>query len=296
MIILLCLDLFDIPRSDIASGGEAEAEEHQQPIITETFHLTASESPATEVTAAEVVTTPLESSGNYVQEIHREPSLQESPVQSLPIETAQEDNSLNTHASGEEHPHEKADSTHATISASTVEPDSAHAADILPAIAISEAPPQALTQSEPKPSSGSPAIATQPVPSVVHPQHNETPQGTHGSRLIYLHQQQDILSKPTPKTIVAVAPGKLKEGSKLLKFSYHHLDNYSELLTRRVVFYPRPCPNLKIIFFFIQILCILAVVYTGTIKMKQSWLDQFEDANSAESKILTGNIEQAVCG
>lgn len=223
MIILLCLDLFDIPRSDIASGGEAEAEEHQQPIITETFHLTASESPATEVTAAEVVTTPLESSGNYVQEIHREPSLQESPVQSLPIETAQEDNSLNTHASGEEHPHEKADTTHATVSASTVEPDSAHAADISPAIAISEAPPQALTQSEPKPSSGSPAIATQPAPSVVHPQHNETPQGTHGSRLIYLHQQQDILSKPTPKTIVAVAPGKLKEGSKLLKFSYHHI-------------------------------------------------------------------------
>ncbi|KAJ7331602.1 hypothetical protein OS493_019187 [Desmophyllum pertusum] len=35
------------------------------------------------------------------------------------------------------------------------------------------------------------------------------------------------------------------------------------------------------------------VAYTGTIKLKQSWLDQFEDANSAESKILTGNIEQA---
>ena len=36
------------------------------------------------------------------------------------------------------------------------------------------------------------------------------------------------------------------------------------------------------------------MAYTGTIKLKQSWLDQFEDANSAESKILAGNIEQAV--
>lgn len=39
---------------------------------------------------------------------------------------------------------------------------------------------------------------------------------------------------------------------------------------------------------------IAAIAYTGTIKLKQSWLDQFEDSNSAESKILTGNIEQAV--
>jgi len=39
---------------------------------------------------------------------------------------------------------------------------------------------------------------------------------------------------------------------------------------------------------------LLAIAYTGTVKLKQSWLDQFEDGNSAESKILTGNIEQAV--
>ena len=37
-----------------------------------------------------------------------------------------------------------------------------------------------------------------------------------------------------------------------------------------------------------------AVAYTGTIKLKQSWLDEFQDGESAESKILTGNIEQAV--
>lgn len=41
-------------------------------------------------------------------------------------------------------------------------------------------------------------------------------------------------------------------------------------------------------------LSLLAIAYTGTIKLKQSWLDQFEYGNSAESKILTGNIEQAV--
>ena len=35
-------------------------------------------------------------------------------------------------------------------------------------------------------------------------------------------------------------------------------------------------------------------MYAGTIKLKQSWLDQFEDANSADSKILSGNIVQAV--
>ena len=41
-------------------------------------------------------------------------------------------------------------------------------------------------------------------------------------------------------------------------------------------------------------LSLLAIAYTGTIKLKQSWLDQFENGNTAESKILTGNIEQAV--
>lgn len=41
-------------------------------------------------------------------------------------------------------------------------------------------------------------------------------------------------------------------------------------------------------------LSLLAIAYTGTIKLKQSWLDQFENGDSAESKILTGNIEQAV--
>ncbi|XP_022808811.1 uncharacterized protein LOC111345783 isoform X2 [Stylophora pistillata] len=243
-------DLYDIPRSDIASGGEAEAGEHPQPEIAETSHITASESPSTEATAAEVVTTPLESSGDHVQEIHRESSLQESPMQPLSAETAEEDISITAHASGEGHPYETADSSSslAPVSKSAGEPNSAHVADISPAPAISEAPPQASTQSEPKVSSDSPTITTQPVPSVVRPQHDETPQGTHGSRLIYLHQQQDILSKPTPKTIMAVAPGKLREGT---------------------------------------------VAYTGTLKLKQSWLDQFEDANSAESKILTGNIEQA---
>lgn len=219
MIIFLCLDLYDIPRSDIASGGEAEAGEHPQPEITETSHITALESPSTEATAAEVVTTPLESSGDHVQEIHRESSLQESSMQPLSAETAEEDISITAHASGEGHPYETADSSSslAPVSKSAGEPNSAHVADISPAPAISEAPPQASTQSEPKVSSDSPTITTQPVPSVVRPQHDETPQGTHGSRLIYLHQQQDILSKPTPKTIMAVAPGKLREGSKWLK-------------------------------------------------------------------------------
>ena len=43
-----------------------------------------------------------------------------------------------------------------------------------------------------------------------------------------------------------------------------------------------------------QFVSVSAVAFTGTIKLKQSWVDQLEDRNSAESQILTGNIQQAV--
>lgn len=218
---LICsiLDIFDIPRSEIASGEDDE-EEHQQSTITESSYVTAPayQAPEQQAPATETVT-PYESSGGYVQEIHREPSLQETPVSPVPVETAQEDDSITAHASGEEPTQEiaEASSTHAPVSESTQEPAPAHTADITSAPANSEAASQDSIQSDTKPSSGSPVIATQQSPSVVRPQHDQAPQGTHGSRLIYLHQQQDILSKPTPKAIVAVTPGKLEEGSEFLQ-------------------------------------------------------------------------------
>lgn len=63
----------------------------------------------------------------------------------------------------------------------------------------------------------SPVSANQETARVAHPQHHQAPQGTHVSQLVYLHQQQDILSKPTPRTIVAVPPKKVSAGSKSSK-------------------------------------------------------------------------------
>lgn len=215
------LDIFDIPRNEIASGDD-DAQEDQSTTMTETSHMSAQAPQAPELPTPVPETTTPESSGAYIQEIHRETSLQESPVPSTPSEAAKEDDSV-THGSGVEPSPEKADAS--TPRAPESEPEKtpapvlAQTPEIKSAPTISSHPPsQDFLPAEIKPTTDSLVVTNEQPPKVAHPQHDRAPQGTHVSQLVYLHQQQDIVSKPTPKTIIAVAPGKVKAESKFLKF------------------------------------------------------------------------------
>ena len=173
--------------------------------------MTTSAAPAPKLSAspAPETTTP-ESSGAYIQEIHRETSLQESPVPSTPSQIAKQEDSA-AHASGDSNaltPESKPTSDHIP----------AHTPKVIPAPAISsKSPSQAFILSESKQSLDSSTVTNDQPPKIVRPGNNQTPQGTHVSQLVYLHQQQDILSKPTPKAVIAVAPGKVEAGSKFMK-------------------------------------------------------------------------------
>lgn len=173
--------------------------------------MTASAPPAPELSASPVpeAKTP-ESSGAYIQEIHRETSLQESPVPPTPAQTVKQEDSA-VHASG--------DSTPLSSESETAEdPTTKHSPEVLSALAISsKSPSQASLSSESKQSLDLPPVTNDKSPKGVRPVNNRAPQGTHVSQLVYLHQQQDILSKPTPKAVVAVAPGKVEAGSKFIK-------------------------------------------------------------------------------
>ncbi len=227
MVLFICLfhlffisEIFDIPRSEIASGDD-DTQDNQSTTITETSHVSAQAPQAPELpTPVPEATTP-ESSGAYIQEIHRETSLQESPVPSTPAETTKENDSA-AQPSGEEPTPEKADAStpHAPESepANYPAPVPAHTPEIKSAPTISSHPlSQDSLPAEIKPTSDSLVVTNEQPPKVARPPHDQSPQGTHGSQLMYLHQQQDILSKPTPKTIIAVAPGRVKAGSKFPK-------------------------------------------------------------------------------
>ncbi|KAJ7331603.1 hypothetical protein OS493_019188 [Desmophyllum pertusum] len=146
-------DMFDIPRSEIASAQAPELPE-----------------PAPEATTPE-------SSGAYIQEIQHEIPLQESPVPSTPAETVKEDDSV-AHASGEDMPGKVDASTpHAHESEPANNPEPAHTPEITSAPAISPQPPAAQDsiQSETKPSSDSSVVTNEQAPRVVHPQHDQAP-------------------------------------------------------------------------------------------------------------------------
>lgn len=232
------LDIFDIPRSEIASGNNDEQED-QSTTITETSHVTPQAPQAPELPTPVPETTTPKSSGAYIQDTHRETSLKESPVPSTPAETVNEDDSV-VHISGEMPTQDKEDAhpPHARKSepANNPAPVPARTPDIKSALTISSQPPQDAQpavnnppasssqplsqdshQAESKPTTDSLVVTEQPA-KIVRPQHDQPPQGTHVSQLVYMHQQQDIVSKPTPKAIIAVAPGKMEAGSKFLSF------------------------------------------------------------------------------
>ena len=115
--------------------------------------------------------------------------------------------------------HASGDSTPLTPeSESANDHTTAHTPETVSAPAISsKSPSQVSLSSESKPSLDSPAVINDQPPKIARPENNQAPQGTHVSQLVYLHQQQDILSKPTPKAVIAVAPGKVEAGSKFIK-------------------------------------------------------------------------------
>ncbi|XP_068696664.1 uro-adherence factor A-like isoform X2 [Montipora foliosa] len=250
-------DIFDMPRSDIPSS---EDQSHEIVTLTESSKKTDSVSQAPKEPPPIPAAT---SSGSYIKEIHRESSLQETQISKAPEITVKE-STLPSRPKAT--PHDN--TTHALIDEPT------HTGEGLSIASSNESLPgnedrirseNSDSESTVSPSSSATAPlevnetslqqVTVPLDSPTYqiarysqPENELVPQGTHVSQLMYLHQQQDILSKPTPKTIVGVPPGDVEVGT---------------------------------------------VAYTGTIKLKQSWLDQFEDGESAESKILSGNIEQA---
>jgi len=200
-------DIFDMPRSDIPSGDE---QFDGSALVTESSKVSTTSPKESTPASAETMT---ESSGAYIQGIHRETSLQESPVPSTSGVTVQEsplpsstvENTpkydIVAHTSGYM-PASNPIHAHDLMSSSVtmVSSQADQRSDI-------DATPQKVTVPLVLP-------ANQYPERIAHSQHDQAPQGTHVSQLVYLHQQQDILSKPTPKTIVAVPPRKVKAGSK----------------------------------------------------------------------------------
>ena len=227
-------------------------------VITETATVSESAAPTHTEPGPKHRATVQESSGAYTQGIHRGTSLRESPVPSIPGVTVQEsplpsspeeENALEddsvaktlsaevslAQASDEKttHTNEETSNAHSQDSASMNSPEPAQ--DLTSTPAISPNPPSQDSQRsdiEASPQQvtvplDSPVLTTQEASTDFPTQHNKVPQGTHVSQLMYLHQQQDILSKPTPKTIIAVPPGKVEAGSKYSKF--FHIDVFDKI-------------------------------------------------------------------
>ena len=227
-----CLDIFDTPRSEIPSGDDQSQETST---ITESAKVTYSVDPAPKEPPPVPIAT--ESSGVYAQEIHRATDIQEPPVPSAPGVTVQESP---LPPNPDENNQQDANVEHASAEGPVnVSKDSstAHASDSESSDKVSPAhdptlPPSATKASQdlatPNQSSDvekTPQRVTVPVDSPASqtsrfslPQNTQAPQGTHVSQLMYLHHQHDILSKPTPKSIVSVPPGKMEAGSKLWRF------------------------------------------------------------------------------
>lgn len=229
-----CLDIFDTPRSEIPSGDDQTQETST---ITESAKVTYPAEPAPKEPPPIPIATKSESSGAYAQEIHRATDIQKSPVPSTPGVTVQEaplppnpdennQQDVNVeHASAEGPVDANKDSptAHASDSASSDKVSPAHDPTLPPS--ATKASQDLATQNQWSDVEKTPQQVTVPLDSPAgqasrfsQPQNTQAPQGTHVSQLMYLHHQQDILSKPTPKSIVSVPPGKMEEGSKLWRF------------------------------------------------------------------------------
>lgn len=243
------LEIFDMARSEIPTSDE---QSHETSTLTESSKVTESAAQTPKEPPPIPAAKTLGSSGAYIQEIYREASLEESPMSSTPGVTVQESTLPSNH--GENNPKDdsvahalpaeptqvKEDASLAHVSAegslhgsedtsSLHRSDSASGDTSSPSHDLVPPQPPAVSPKDASQDSQSSAIESLPqqttvslhspanqAASFVHPQNDQAPQGTHVSQLVYLHHQHDILSKPTPKTIVAVPPGNVEEGSKFL--------------------------------------------------------------------------------
>lgn len=222
-----------MPRSEIPL---VEDESHGVVTLTESSKITTSPAPK-EPPPMDTS----DSSGSYVKEIHKTASVQESPVLETSGVTVKQStlpskakNTANEHVTSHE---VQVESTQVKDDVSTaqaleneslpVNEDSAAEQNLDPGLAGLPSPHPQASHMDSAPFEDfdlSPQQVTIPLESPPYqearfnePQRDQAPQGTHVSQLMYLHQQQDILSKPTPKAIVAVPPGDVESGS---KFTY----------------------------------------------------------------------------
>ena len=218
-----------MPRSDIPSS---EDQSHEIVTLSESSKKTDSVSQAPKEPPPIPAAT---SSGSYIKEIHRESSLQETEISKAPGITLKE-STLPSRPKAT--PHELEDNTtHALIDETTHTGEGlsiASSNESLPANEDRIRSENSDSESTVSPSSSATAPlevnetslqqVTVPLDSPTYqiarysqPENELVPQGTHVSQLMYLHQQQDILSKPTPKTIVGVPPGDVEVGSKFFE-------------------------------------------------------------------------------
>lgn len=231
-----------MPRSEIPLG---EDQSHAVVTFTESSKLTTSPAPK----KPPPLDTTSDSSGSYVKEIHQTTSVQESPVLDTsrvtvkqPTLSSKPENTANdqvtTHKVQVESSQVKDDvsNAHALENESLpVNEDSAAEQNLDPDLADLPSPDPQASHIDSAPVEDfdlPPQQVTIPLESPPYqvarfnaPQRDQAPQGTHGSQLMYLHQQQDILSKPTPKTIAAVPPGDVESGS---KFTYSSCKSFCQ--------------------------------------------------------------------
>ena len=193
-ISFYCSDIFETPRSEISSGDDHSGE-------TSTNKVKASYEPA-RVEAA----TQSESSGASTREIHRDTSFQESPLTSVPGISVEE-------APMPLHPEQYAlkDDTVAQVLSAEITKDDETAAK------------RADTETIHRKVNGQLDSTNQVTPEEHDNQPKQTPQGTHASQFMYLHQQRHIASTPSSKGHIAVQPTKVDADSKFLKTCIYHV-------------------------------------------------------------------------
>ena len=190
---LYCSDIFETPRSEISSGDDHSGE-------------TSTTVKASDEPARNEATSQSESSGASTLEIHRDTSFQESPLTSVSGISVEE-------APMPLHPEQYAlkDDTVAQVLSAEITKDDETAAK------------RADTETIHQQVIGHLDSTNKETPEEHDNQPKQTPQGTHASQFMYLHQQRHIASTPTSKGHIAVQPSKVDAGSKSPKTCIYHV-------------------------------------------------------------------------
>ena len=184
---LYCSDIFETPRSEISSGDDHSGE-------------TSTTVKASDEPARNEATSQSESSGASTLEIHRDTSFQESPLTSVSGIRVEE-------APMPLHPEQYAlkDDTVAQVLSAEITKDDETAAKRADTGTIHQ---QVIGHLD---------STNKETPEEHDNQPKQTPQGTHASQFMYLHQQRHIASTLTSKGHISVQPSKVDAGSKSQK-------------------------------------------------------------------------------